>query len=92
MLEVNQKKAHKFLQKCLEVTERTEYNAFFQYSAHVDTISVRVCRKDIESAFKSWSVLSFTRKYDEQVLAEVLATLDSMLDGTFVMEEVNAHE
>lgn len=92
MQKVDQKKAHVYLQKCMEVTEKTEFNAFFQYSAHVDTISVRIDRRGNNEILKSWHVLSFSRKYDERGLLEILTTLDSMLDGTFIPEEVNDHE
>ena len=84
--------AHVYLQKCIEVTEKTDYDAWFGYSAHIQCISVDVKRKKSDEYIGSWPVMSFSRQWQKRELDKVLTTLDSMLDGTFKPEEVNDHE
>lgn len=80
--------AHVYLQKCLEVTEKTDYDAWFSYSAHIQCISVRVKRKKSEEFIGDWPVMTFSRKWQKRELDKVLTILDSILDGTFELEVI----
>jgi hypothetical protein len=82
------KMAISLLEKCIEITEKTEYNVHFDYAGHVNAFCINLSRKSkLTPLYSLASVVGFgDDEWRTKEREQVFKDLDDILNGTYHFE------